>query len=159
MVNYSMDILPDRIREKIQIDPMTGCWVWIAALDRNGYGRVRWGNGAKFSHRVVFELLTDIPVQGLELDHLCRKVACCNPDHLEAVSHGENVKRGVAGIALKRKYSQHLWCPKGHPLFGPNLYAATTKRGYVNKMCRECRARNSRERKERKRTASASQLF
>lgn len=28
------------------------------------------------------------------LDHLCRQPACCNPDHLEAVSQAENCRRG-----------------------------------------------------------------
>jgi len=31
---------------------------------------------------------------GLELDHLCRVRSCCNPDHLEPVTHKENIRRG-----------------------------------------------------------------
>lgn len=33
---------------------------------------------------------------GLELDHLCRQRDCVNPQHLEAVTHSENTRRGAA---------------------------------------------------------------
>jgi hypothetical protein len=31
---------------------------------------------------------------GHQLDHLCKKRACVNPDHLEAVPQAENLRRG-----------------------------------------------------------------
>lgn len=33
---------------------------------------------------------------GLELDHLCRNKSCVRPDHLEAVTHRENMRRAYA---------------------------------------------------------------
>ena len=110
------------------------------------------GLGTKFAHRVVFQMLRHDPV-GFELDHLCRVPRCVNPEHLEPVTHAENMRRGIGGAVTKQFYAQHLWCPKGHPLFGANLYAHMTKAGYVNKMCRTCRASADKARKARLRAA------
>lgn len=30
----------------------------------------------------------------MELDHLCRNRICVNPDHLELVTHAQNLRRG-----------------------------------------------------------------
>lgn len=71
-----------------------GCWEWQWATDRRGYGRVRHGDRTRFAHQVEYEKRNgDIP-EGLELDHLCRNPPCVNPDHLEPVTHAENVRRG-----------------------------------------------------------------
>lgn len=37
---------------------------------------------------------------GLEFDHLCRNKLCVRPDHLEAVTHTENVRRGNSPSAI-----------------------------------------------------------
>ena len=50
-----------------------------------------------------------IPV-GAELDHLCGMRDCVNPDHLELVTHRENVLRGrgpTAANARKRRCEKH----------------------------------------------------
>jgi hypothetical protein len=33
------------------------------------------------------------------LDHLCRRCECVRPDHLEAVTNAENIRRGAAARA------------------------------------------------------------
>lgn len=73
-----------------------GCWLWTASLTGDGYGRISLGG--KFgpmglAHRVAYELLVGPIPEGLELDHLCRVRRCVNPEHLEPVTHAENVRR------------------------------------------------------------------
>lgn len=73
-----------------------GCWIWTKRISTSGYGVVAWEGTEQYVHRaVLIESGTDIP-PGLEVDHLCRNTVCCNPDHLEVVTHLENVRRAAA---------------------------------------------------------------
>jgi hypothetical protein len=71
------------------------CWLWLGPLNRHGYGI--YSN--KRTHRIAYELLVGAVPRGLELDHLCRVRNCCNPAHLEAVTHQVNAKRGAEARA------------------------------------------------------------
>ncbi len=117
-----MSRLPQRVVDKIAIDPATGCWLWTAALSRLGYGRVGWDRKARPAHRVIYELLRGTIAAGLELDHLCRIRRCVNPDHLEPVAHAENVRRADNG----HWHRQKTHCPQGHPYEGDNLRFSPT---------------------------------
>jgi HNH endonuclease len=74
----------------------TPCHVWQGFCNDDGYGMVSVG-GRRLSstHRVAYEREHGRVPDGLELDHLCRVRACCNPDHLEPVTHAENMRRGL----------------------------------------------------------------
>lgn len=137
--------LPDGIAKKIAVTAGQ-CWLWTAATDRYGYGKVRWQGKTQFAHRVVYRLLVADP-GGASLDHLCRVTGCVNPRHLDPVPHITNVQRGIAAAATKTRYANHTRCPKGHPLSGDNLYAYRTRAGYINKQCRQCRRDTKRARR------------
>lgn len=71
-----------------------GCWVWQKAK-WDGYGSL-WKDGRHVkAHREYYENAKGPIPPGLQIDHLCRNPSCVNPDHLEAVSAMENVRRGV----------------------------------------------------------------
>jgi hypothetical protein len=131
--------LPDRIKSKIRVDSESGCWVWTGYLSR-GYGRVHIGpdrNGSQLVHRVVYSMLVGEIPAGADMDHLCRRTSCCNPDHLEPVPHRENVLRGVEAMRLCRN-KLHPWIPE-------NLLVQ--KSGY--RTCRPCRETSYERRKQR----------
>lgn len=76
-----------------------GCWLWHGHRDDQGYGR--WSHARSvhglsiYVHRAAYTLIVGSVPDGLELDHLCRVPHCANPEHLEPVTHRENMHRGV----------------------------------------------------------------
>lgn len=89
----------ERFWSKVQ--KTDSCWLWTAAVDVNGYGRVgTTRRRTALAHRVAYELVKGPVPDGLTLDHLCRTHRCVNPDHLESVTARENIIR--AGLVALR---------------------------------------------------------
>ena len=97
------------------------------------------GERSTMAHRVVYQLLAGPIPEALDLDHLCKVGHCVNPAHLEPVTHGDNVLRGL-GPSAENKRSRT--CRRGHLLAGDNLIVQ--KDGHRN--CRECLRRWARTR-------------
>lgn len=89
-----------------------GCHTWPGATNE-GYGTVGFGKPRRrwLVHKLVYEHLVEPVPDGLELDHVCRNTLCANVDHLEPVTHRENILRGLAPPAVHAKKTQ---CPRGH---------------------------------------------
>jgi hypothetical protein len=98
-VAMGLDLLPARLRERLLVNPETGCWEWQGTLQPNGYGEVSWDGQKWRTHRLVYTLLVGPIPEGLHLDHAqdrgCRSRACCWPVHLEPVTQAENNARIV----------------------------------------------------------------
>ena len=114
-----------------------GCWLWTSSTEREGYGYIhlsRANAGEKFRHQVVhkfiYEAFRGVVPDGLELDHLCRNRLCVNPDHLEPVTHKENILRGNSPSALAARKTH---CHRGHEFTPENTYVYKT--GRVCKLC------------------------
>ena len=79
------------------------CWPWKGPVHK-GYGQIKLSNGKSGglqypTHRLAYELDHGPIPKGYDVDHLCDNPPCCNPKHLEAVTHSENMKR----MWVKRK--------------------------------------------------------
>ena len=129
------DTLAKRFAAKVPT-PGIGCWAWAGFIDKAGYGRLRRGGRAGFvdyAHRVAYELFKGPIDRGTEIDHLCRNRWCCNPDHLEAVTHQVNFLRG-SHLSARTVTSGH--CQRGH-LLAANAY---TYQKTGSRQCLACRA-------------------
>ncbi len=94
MFNFLDDRIPARFWANVIPEPNSGCWLWLGSLN-GGYGQIiRDGKNIR-AHRWTYEIAYGPMPSGLETDHLCRTRSCCNPLHLEAVTHQENMARSV----------------------------------------------------------------
>lgn len=146
-----------RLWSKIDGGSVEECWIWTASRTRHGYGQFSVGGRAgrmESAHSVTWRLLRGEIPDGLELDHLCRVRACCNPWHLEPVSHRVNGQRGVAGDVVKRRAAAITHCPHGHRYDEANTQLRPTLYGGVARLCRACGKVRSQARRDAKKVAA-----
>lgn len=115
----------ERVRRRIE-KAENGCWLWPGAKTPRGYGKAGMPNGQTvYTHRVMYEHRHGAIPEGLTLDHLCRVRSCANPDHLEAVTHIENVRRGRATVYQCDHDDSEIY---HHPVTGHRQYCRACKR-------------------------------
>lgn len=132
--------LEERFLEKISPPDENGCTLWIGTISGTGYGVIWVNRRYEGAHRVAWERQNGPISPGLHVDHLCRTPRCVNPDHLEPVAPGENIRRGQT---FARRNLAKTHCPYGHPLSGDNLDKNALSRG--SRACKECNRRRCRE--------------
>ena len=125
------------------------CWEWNGALSY-GYGSFRAGGRTGMAHRWAFTFLVGEIPDGADLDHLCRNTRCVNPDHLDPVSHRENMTRGFSATSAALRAIARGVCMKGHILADVGTYSKR-KNGV---RCAQCVRDRSRLWEQRKRAAS-----
>lgn len=119
-----------RFEVKYKVDPATGCWLWTAGKSQ-GYAAFNFNGSRSQGHIFSFLLYRGFVPDELTRDHLCRVRSCVNPWHLEIVTRGVNVLRGIGVAAVNAKKAV---CIRGHPFSGNNL--AFKKNGW--RRCRTC---------------------
>ncbi len=129
---YGDPRLPKHFWSRVSVDD-AGCWIWSGTLSK-GYGRVSLDGIGSATHRLTYEkLVGPIPV-GLQIDHLCRVPACCNPTHLDPVTAAENIRRGETSKWQRDK----THCPQGHEYDEVNTYRYARKDGTKERQCIKC---------------------
>lgn len=75
-----------------------GCWIWIGAYTRDGYGRI--GLGGRAGRGVASHIASwiihkgDVP-EGMWVLHNCDNRGCCNPNHLCLGTRLDNARHAV----------------------------------------------------------------
>jgi hypothetical protein len=86
MLQSIHDLFPSRViiaEHPARFVPRTPCWLWLGALNYNGYGvpvvheRRRW-----IPHRLAFFLAHGVEPGRQFVCHTCDVPRCVNPDHL-----------------------------------------------------------------------------
>ena len=82
----------DRFWQKVEKLGQDDCWLWSAAVDRHGYGRVGKGGKTTSAHRVSWELHTGSDASGKVIHHRCDNPRCVNPHHLSIGTQRDNLR-------------------------------------------------------------------
>jgi hypothetical protein len=109
------------------VDPVYGCHLWNGKLGNNGRPIVWRGRKPSSAYQLRYEAeVGNVPVDHV-LDHLCRRIVCVRPLHLEPVTRHENELRKSWPYRCKRTH-----CARGHEL----ATALVTPEG--GRLCRKC---------------------
>lgn len=128
-----------------------GHWLWTGpTYPSRGltYGRFYIPPHRVGAHRVTWVLFNGPIEDHLEIDHLCRVPLCVNPEHLEPVTHLENIRRAMPYIMEKRWAKTADACKHGHP-WKPETTRRHWKggRGWACLICKRISSAKSRAKK------------
>lgn len=116
-----------------------GCWLYDGFKDRDGYGflntYIDGRSSSQMAHRFFYELWVGPVPRDMELDHRCESKSCVNPQHLDIVTHDENMRRNAA---------RSLRCRNGHLRSKHGVYVTHLSSGRVLRTCRTCAKKTKR---------------
>ena len=81
----------------------SGCWEW-PQLNPYGYPKASIGGKAVAVHRLSLEAKHGAPLGSQSAHHICANSKCVNPEHLQPVTHREN----VAEMITRRAYVDRI---------------------------------------------------
>lgn len=137
----------DRLWAKIEPEPMSGCWLWTAAVNPKGYGQAKYQGRNQPAHRITWEVLGgNSSTLGLTLDRLCKVRCCVNPAHLRELPLRDNILIGNGPCAVNAR--------KIHCIHGHSYWAHRLRHGKPVRVCKVCESCHQREKRRRRKIAA-----
>lgn len=129
--------IPPMVRFMRHVTEVDGHWMWGSTKAGGGPSKrptfqasTRKEDGKVYAHRWIYEQVVGAIPDGYEVDHVCKVGMCVNPDHLEAVTHAENLRRERMAI-----------CKNGHTMTEENRRIE----GGYSRGCKTCSRDRARE--------------
>jgi hypothetical protein len=87
----------EKVLSRTKVNEETGCWEWQGPTSGDGRGG-GYGRMCLDGQTVAVHIVSYVHFHGYipgkkQVDHVCENRICCNPDHLEIVTHLENQRR------------------------------------------------------------------
>lgn len=86
----------DKIMSNVIINHDTGCWEWQGGTSGKGrgggYGRMSLDGATVATHICMWINFFGMIPPKKQIDHKCNNRLCCNPDHLQMLTHKQNQK-------------------------------------------------------------------
>lgn len=112
----------ERLERFKRVNLITGCWLWIGQLDKDGYGDIQYKHKKIKIHRLAAHLYRSLALNSpLLVCHkaICPNKNCFNPEHTFDGTYSDN--------------NTKTHCNRGHDM---SVHAYRGPRG--NRYCREC---------------------
>lgn len=118
--------------DRYEVNEITGCWLWTGYINKDGYARLNGQN----AHRLFYiHYVAPVP-DDLDVDHLCKRRNCVNPQHMEPVTETENIRRKQMRVAVNG--AQIRICRDGHLIVGRNIKPKRGRGGVTYETCWLC---------------------
>lgn len=138
----------ERFERYIEPEPMSGCWLWVGTVTRNGYALFYSGVRYVYVHRWAYEHFVGPIPRGLQIDHKCRTRCCVNPKHLEPVTAKENSRRSPLKNLSHCRHGHSF--DEGNTIIERRRVQPSRRRCWIIRRCRVCVYRAMRRQAEKK---------